>query len=166
MSSAAAKSTRSVNELKEEKRDGQRFAPPLIRHAVRCLSPEPGASPARRVARALEHTLLRPDATAADIDRLCDEACAHGFHCVCVNGSRVVQAYARLQDTPVKVAATVAFPLGAMDLDCKRFETEAAIDEGAHEIDVVLNIGRFLDGDYAYVLRELRDVVEAADERP
>ena len=60
----------------------------------------------------------------------------------------------------------VGFPLGATDLDTKRFETEAAIDLGAHEIDVVINIGRLKDGDWAYVERELIDVVEAADERP
>jgi deoxyribose-phosphate aldolase len=65
----------------------------------------------------------------------------------------------------VKVASVVGFPLGAVESDVKRFETEAAIDSGAHEIDIVLNIGRLRDGDDAFVLRELRDIVEAADER-
>jgi deoxyribose-phosphate aldolase len=64
----------------------------------------------------------------------------------------------------VKVASVVGFPLGAMSTDAKRFETEAAIDDGAQEIDVVLNVGRLKDGDDKYVLRELCDVVEAADE--
>ena len=65
----------------------------------------------------------------------------------------------------MKVATVVGFPLGAMDCDAKRFETEAAIDAGAQEIDVVLNIGKLKDGDDKFVLRELCDIVEAADER-
>ena len=121
---------------------------------------------ARELARYLDHTLLKPDATAKEIEQLCAEARTHGFHAVCVNGSRVVQAHHLLENTDVKVAAVVGFPLGAMDADAKRYETETAIDHGAHEIDCVINVGRLKDGDHAYVLRELRDVVEAADERP
>ncbi len=85
---------------------------------------------------------------------------------MCVNGSRVVQAAHLLEGTDVKVAAVVGFPLGAMDTDSKRFETEAVIDLGAQEIDVVLNIGRLKEGDDKYVLRDLRDVVEAAEGVP
>jgi len=118
------------------------------------------------LARFIDHTLLKADATAKDIEKLCAEAREHRFYSVCVNGSRVQQARHLLEDTDVKVACVIGFPLGAMSGDAKRFETEAAIDEGAHEIDVVLNLGRLKDGDYKYVLRELRDVVEAADERP
>jgi deoxyribose-phosphate aldolase len=118
------------------------------------------------LAQAIEHTVLRPDATAHDVDQLCAEAREHRFRCVCVNGSRVLQAYSRLEESGVKISATVGFPLGATDADVKRFEAESAIDHGAHEIDAVMNIGRLLDGDLAYVLRELRDIVEAADERP
>ena len=120
---------------------------------------------ALQLARYLDHTLLKPDATAKDIEQLCREALAHHFWSVCVNGSRVAQAYALLEDSGVKVACTVGFPLGAMTADAKRLETEAAVDDGAQEIDVVLNIGRLKDGDDAYVLRELRDVVDAAEER-
>lgn len=122
--------------------------------------------PAPSLARALEHTLLRPDATAADIHRLCAEACELRVFGVCVNGCRVAQAHSLLEDSDVKVIAPIGFPLGASDADAKRFETETAIDNGAHEIDVVMNVGRFKDGDYPFVLRELRDVVEAAEERP
>jgi deoxyribose-phosphate aldolase len=118
------------------------------------------------LARFIDHTLLKPDATAADIERLCAEAREHQFFAVCVNGSRVAQAGHVLDGSEVKVAAVVGFPLGAADSDSKRFETEAALDNGAQEIDVVINIGRLKDGDHACVLRELRDVVEAADERP
>lgn len=119
----------------------------------------------KSIARHIDHTLLKPDATTAEIEKLCREAMTHHFWSVCVNGSRVAQAYALVEESGVKVACTVGFPLGAMSADSKRLEVEAAIDDGAQEIDVVLNIGRLKDGDDAYVLRELRDLVEAADER-
>lgn len=121
---------------------------------------------AAEIARFIDHTLLKPEATAQQIEKLCAEAREHGFFSVCVNGSRVELARHCLEDSPVKVATVVGFPLGAMSSDAKRYETEAAIDDGAQEIDLVLNIGRLKDGDDKYVLRELRDVVEAADERP
>jgi len=117
------------------------------------------------LARYIDHTLLRPEATGHDVIRLCFEAKTHGFFAVCVNGSRVLQARHCLENTSVKVVSVVGFPLGATDSDTKRFETEAAIDNGAHEIDLVINIGRLKDQDASFVLRELRDVVEAADER-
>ena len=118
------------------------------------------------LARYIDHTLLRPDAIAADIEQLCREAKQHKFYAVCVNGCWVELARHCLEETDVKVASVVGFPLGAMETDAKRFETEAAIDAGAHEIDMVINIGRLKDGDGKYILRELRDIVEAADERP
>ena len=120
---------------------------------------------AAALAKYIDHTLLKPDATARDIEQLCREAMDHHFWSVCVNGSRVAQAYALVENSGVKVACTVGFPLGAMTTDTKHLEVEAAIDDGAQEIDVMLNIGRLKDGDDAYVLRELRDIVEAADER-
>ena len=116
----------------------------------------------QRLARYIDHTLLAPAATVRDIERHCAEARARHFHAVCVHGSWVVQANHFLGGSDVKVATVVGFPLGATDSDTKRFETEAAIDNGAHEIDVVINIGRLKDGDHGYVLRELRDVAEAA----
>jgi deoxyribose-phosphate aldolase len=127
---------------------------------------EPNGAQRRGLASSLEHTLLRVDATASDIERLCSEAREYAFHCVCVNGGRIQLAYELLRDSPIKVASTVGFPLGASDSDAKRYESEVAIDHGAHELDLVMNIGRFIDGEYQVVLRELRDVVEAADERP
>ncbi|MGD0536116.1 MAG: deoxyribose-phosphate aldolase [Verrucomicrobiota bacterium] len=114
----------------------------------------------------IDHTLLRADATAADIQRLCAEARDHRFHAVCVNGSRIELARHCLEDSEVKVAAVAGFPLGAMEADAKRFEVEAAVDAGAQELDVVLNLGRLKDGDTKFVLRELRDVVEAAQGLP
>jgi deoxyribose-phosphate aldolase len=118
------------------------------------------------LAACIEHTLLRPNATRVDIEVLCAEARAHGFHAACVNGTRVELARHLLDDTDVRVVAAVGFPLGAMDSDAKRYETEAAVDAGAQEIDVVLNIGRLKDGDARFVFRELRDVVEAAADLP
>lgn len=117
---------------------------------------------ARDLARHIDHTLLKPEARATDIDRLCAEALEHRFWSVCVHGSRVAQAAALLEGSEVKVAAVVGFPLGAMDGDAKRYETEVAIDLGAQEIDMVLNVGRIKDGDDRAVFREIRDVVEAA----
>lgn len=118
------------------------------------------------LAACIDHTLLNPGASASDIDRLCEEALEHKFFAVCVHGSRVVRAFARLEDSPVKVVCVVGFPHGAGDRDAKRYETELAIDHGAAEIDVVMNLGLFKDGDDAGILREIRDVVDAADERP
>ena len=121
---------------------------------------------AKELARYIDHTLLKPEATSADIERLCEEARVHHFYAVCVNGCHVELARDRLEGSDVKVVSTVGFPLGATDSDAKRFETEAAIDAGAHEIDVVMNIGWLKEKRDAQLLRELRDVVEAADERP
>ena len=122
------------------------------------------ATPAA-LARFIDHTQTRADATLQDIEKLCAEAREHQFHSVSVNGSWVIAACHFLEGSDVKVGCAVGFPLGAMSGDVKRFETEAAIDDGAQEIDVVLNLGRLKAGDDKYVLRELRDVAEAADER-
>lgn len=119
----------------------------------------------QNLASYIDHTLLRADARAQDIEQLCAEARQHQFHSVCVNSSRVVLAHSLLADSPVVVASVVGFPLGGMDSDAKRYETELAVDLGAEEIDVVLNLGKLKDADDKFVLRELRDVVEAADGR-
>jgi deoxyribose-phosphate aldolase len=116
--------------------------------------------------RSIDYALFAADATRADIEKLCLEARENSYHAVCVNGSRVELARAILEDSEVQVVALVGFPLGASDSDAKRYEVEIAVDHGAQEIDVVINIGRLKDGDHQYVLRELRDIAEAADERP
>ena len=113
----------------------------------------------------IDHTLLKPDATRSQLEQLCAEAAEHQFSTVCVNGSRVELAYSLLEDSDVQVCTVVGFPLGAMDADAKRYETEAAVDAGASEIDMVMNVGRFKDGEHEYIVREIRDVVEAADDR-
>ena len=113
----------------------------------------------------IDHTNLRPNATAGDIEKLCAEAIEHQLFAVCLNGCWVQHAWNHLADTDVSIATVVGFPLGANDSDSKRYETEAAIDNGAHEIDIVMNLGRFIGGDHRYIIREIRDVIEAADDR-
>lgn len=120
---------------------------------------------AAQLAAYIDHTLLKPDASKAQIERLCAEAREHNFFSVCVNGDWVAAARHFLDGSDVKVASVVGFPLGAMAADVKRYETEVAVDDGAHEIDMVLNLARLKAGDDKYVFREIVDVVEAADER-
>lgn len=109
--------------------------------------------------------MLKPDASLGELEKLCSDAREHKFFSVCVNGSWVATARHLLEDSDVKVSCVVGFPLGAMTSDVKRFETEAAVDDGAHEMDVVLNIAQLKAGNDQYVFRELVDVAEAADER-
>jgi len=120
--------------------------------------------PPDRLAQLIDHTLLRPEATAADIEQLCDEARRHGFYSVCVNPANVRQARALLRGTPVKVCCVVGFPLGAQAPESKALEARRAIREGAQEIDMVINIGALKSGDEALVLRDIRRVVEACQD--
>lgn len=109
-----------------------------------------------------DHTLLKPEATAAQIDQLCDEAKAYDFYSVCVNTCYVGLCTDNLKGTDVKVAAVVGFPLGACTTATKAFETEEACKDGAAEIDMVLNVGAFKDGRYDDVRDDIREVVNAA----
>lgn len=118
------------------------------------------------VSRATELTLVRADATRAQIEQLCAAAIERKCFGVCVNSSRVADAYLFGAEAGLKIVSTIGFPFGAMDADAKRYEAEAAIDAGAHEIDTVLNVGFLKDGAHDAIFRELRDIVEAADERP
>jgi deoxyribose-phosphate aldolase len=118
------------------------------------------------LAARLDATLWNPVATAGDIEAFCAEAHDHKLRAVCVNGSRVELACVRLEDSGVQVVALVSFPLGTADADVKRYEVEAAVDHGAQEIELPLNCGLLKDGAHKALLRELRDVVEAADQRP
>lgn len=120
---------------------------------------------AAELARLIDFPLHRPDATIADVEQHCAIARQHHFAAVAVNPSYVEHARHFLDGSDVKVVAAIGFPLGGTDADTKRYETEVAVDNGAQEIDVVMNLGRFKSGDDKYVLRELRDIAEAADER-
>ena len=116
--------------------------------------------------RRLDLIVLRPDTTQTEFERACREARDAGCQAVCIHGARVALAVALLEESPVKVSALVGFPFGTSDSDVKRYEVESAVDAGAQEIDVVLNPGWIKDRADARILRELRDVREAADERP
>ena len=118
------------------------------------------------LARYIDHTLLSPAAAPADYVRLCQEAVAHGFFSVRVPGSQVEPAVHHTEDAEVKVASVVGFPLGHSEGDCKRFETECAVENGAQEIDMVPDLGFVRAGMDREIYREMRDVVEAAEERP
>jgi len=118
------------------------------------------------LAARLDAILWNPAATSATVDSLCAFALAHKLRAVCVNTGRVVTVAARLEESTVKTVALVGFPLGALDADAKRYETELAFDLGAQEVEVVLGLGQIKDGDGPRLLRELRDLAEAADERP
>ncbi|MEP0773742.1 MAG: deoxyribose-phosphate aldolase [Acidobacteriota bacterium] len=113
------------------------------------------------LARLIDHTLLRPEATSADIARLCAEARQHAFFAVCVNPAWVPLAAAELAGTPVMVCTVVGFPLGAQASEVKAFETEHALGAGAREIDMVLPIGPLKGGDEEWVLGDIGRVVQA-----
>jgi deoxyribose-phosphate aldolase len=114
------------------------------------------------IAASIDHTLLRPEATAADIHKLCKEARQYEFASVCVNPYWVPLAAAELAGSPVKVCTVVGFPLGATGTAIKVAETEAAIRVGAQEIDMVLNIGELRGANYDAVRQDIQAVAGAA----
>ena len=109
----------------------------------------------------IDHTILKATASQKDIEKLCAEATEHKFYSVCVNGCHVKDAKKYLEGTDVKVAAVVGFPLGAMTTAAKVFEAKEAIENGASEIDMVINVAKLQDGEYEYVEEEIRQIKEA-----
>ena len=109
----------------------------------------------------IDHTNLRPEATREQINRLCDEARELGFAAVVVNPCYVTLAHSRLEESKVKVATVVGFPLGATLTSVKRFEAEEALQLGAGEIDMVLNIGALKSGERDLVLSDIHSAAEA-----
>ncbi len=107
------------------------------------------------MARRIDHTLLRAEATRDQILRLCDEAVKYGFRAVCVNGRWVSAAAEKLHGTGVQVAAVVGFPLGADTTKAKVAQAKEAIHDGADEIDMVADLASIIDGDTRYLLRQL-----------
>ncbi len=118
--------------------------------------------PSRGIAAKIDHTLLKPEATPDQIAQLCYEARKHGFASVCVNPTHVRLCAQLLRGSPVKVCTVVGFPLGATPPEVKAFETQQAIDDGATEIDMVINIGAVKSKDYEHAVRDVRAVVRAA----
>ena len=113
----------------------------------------------------IDHTLLAANATREQIARLCDEAVEHGFASVCVNSCWVGACASRLAETDVNVCTVIGFPLGAMSTAGKAAETEAAVSDGADELDMVINVGWLLAGEDDLVRRDIEAVVAAAQGR-
>ena len=109
----------------------------------------------------IDHTILKATASSSDIKKLCAEAIEHEFYSVCVNGCYVADAKHLLQGTDVKVAAVVGFPLGAMTTAAKVFEAKEAVENGASEIDMVINVAKLKDGEFEFVENEIRQIKEA-----
>ncbi|WP_423219475.1 deoxyribose-phosphate aldolase [Clostridium bornimense] len=110
----------------------------------------------------IDHTILKADATKEEVQALCKEAKEYNFASVCINPSHISLANRELQGTEVKVCTVIGFPLGANATEVKRFETKVAIEDGATEVDMVINVGKLKEKDYDYVLKDIEAVVEAA----
>ncbi|MDP2303463.1 MAG: deoxyribose-phosphate aldolase [Ignavibacteria bacterium] len=110
----------------------------------------------------IDHTMLKPEATPEEITTLCKEAAKYLFASVCINPSYVKHCADLLKGTKVKVCTVIGFPLGATTTKIKRAEAEEAIENGAQEIDMVINVGHLKSGDYDYVFNDVNQVVLAA----
>jgi deoxyribose-phosphate aldolase len=119
---------------------------------------------AREVARYIDHTLLKPDATREEILKVCEEGVRYAFASVCINPIWVREAACALRGSGVKVCTVIGFPLGANAADTKAFEARRAIFDGASELDMVINIGALKSGDHDLVSRDIKGVVEIAHE--
>ena len=117
------------------------------------------------LAKMIDHTLLKPDATQEQIAQLCFEARKYGFASVCINPTWVELCSKLLEGSPVKVCTVIGFPLGATSPEVKEFETRVALDHGATEIDMVINVGALKARDLDLVARDIREVVTAAHAR-
>ena len=143
--------------------------PETVRSMIACVGPgcrvsaAPGVGEVPKdLAKFIDHTLLRADATYADIDKLCDEASQFGFASVCVNPVFVKRCAARLAGSSSVVCTVVGFPLGAIPKEMKALEARRAVREGASEIDMVIAIGALKSGDLRTVEEDIRAVAEAA----
>ncbi len=123
-----------------------------------------GADVPKPLASYIDHTLLRPDASPADIDDLCDEAVEYGFAAVCINPAWVTRAKRRMRGAGVTVASVVGFPLGANTPEIKAMEARRALRDGAREIDMVINIGALKGGEHDLVRRDIAGVSDACRE--
>ena len=115
------------------------------------------------LAKYIDHTLLKPDSTREQIDKILEEAKKYQFKSVCINPTHVSYASQQLLDTDVLVCTVIGFPLGATTTDVKVFETENAIKNGASEIDMVINIGALKDQRYDEVQKDIEGVIAAAN---
>jgi deoxyribose-phosphate aldolase len=122
-----------------------------------------GKITASEMAKYIDHTLLKPEASQSSFDRLCNEALRHGFKAVCVNSGWVAYVADKIIGSKVAVCSVVGFPLGAMHSAAKAFEARKAAEEGAAELDMVLNLGALKSGDLKTVSDDIRAVRKAAE---
>ena len=120
-----------------------------------------GVAYPREISRMIDHTLLKPEATRDQLEALCAEARAHGFATVCVNPTWVRLCSELLRGFETRVCTVVGFPLGATTTDVKAYEAARTIEDGATELDMVMNVGALRSGDLAHVERDIAAVVEA-----
>ncbi|WPU65940.1 deoxyribose-phosphate aldolase [Peredibacter starrii] len=113
----------------------------------------------------IDHTLLKADASAAQIEKLCAEAREHEFFSVCVNSYYVKKALSFLSGSNVKVCTVVGFPLGASTMETKRFEAMKAVAEGAREIDMVINVSAIKSGEWQYVLDDMSSLAQVCHQQ-
>ena len=146
--------TQKLTELSALAADFEQHLPPL-------QLPE-GHPDDRPIAAWIDHTLLKPEATPDQIDQLCAEARLAGFASVCVNPVHISQARRQLEGSPVLACAVIGFPLGATLIQAKVEETRLAIEAGAQEIDMVLQVGLLRAGHYEAVAADIQRVVETA----
>ncbi len=116
--------------------------------------------------RFIDHTLLKPTATEGDIIKLCSEARSYNFYSVCVNSCYVPLAKEALKESKVKICTVVGFPLGATSTEAKVFEAIKAVEQGADEIDMVINIGFLKSNNYVAVLKDISAVKNAIGKTP
>ena len=114
----------------------------------------------------IEHTILKQDATKAEVIKTLDEAKEYNFRCVCVNPVNVKLASEYLKDTDVKVVTTIGFPLGQTTTEVKVLETIDAVKNGADEIDMVINVGKLKDGEYDYIVEDISAIKGACQGHP
>ena len=110
----------------------------------------------------IDHTILKADATKEAVEKICKEAIEYKFASVCINPANVALCAELLKDSGIKVCTVIGFPLGANTSEVKAFETKDAIEKGANEVDMVINIGKLKDKDYDYVKKDIEAVVEVA----
>lgn len=111
--------------------------------------------------RKIDHTILNPDARGSDVQRIIDEALRYNFYSVCVNSSFVKMVADALKGSDVHTCSVIGFPLGAMKTEAKVFEAQQAIKDGADEIDMVIHIGKLIDGDEEYIVKDIKAVKDA-----
>ena len=166
-----------LDKLKEEGAGGARSTPgsaaPQTGPSPAGSKPTSGSGPKisapvlipQDLIKYIDHTLLKPEATKEQYGKLCEEAKEYSFYSVCVNSSWVEYCAKLLRGSGVKICAVVGFPLGAMDKRAKGFETRHAIEMGADEIDMVINVGALKSGNTKLVEEDIRSVVRAARQR-